>query len=185
MINYLILLERAASSHGRDYTSNAAYYVTIVTKNRVHFFGGIKNGEMVLSEIGQIANNLWYEIPIHQPNIKLDAFIIMPNHIHCIVVIDKPVGNGRREACLVPTLPTIENIKTTNISPKPESLATIIGGYKSAITKNARKLLPQFNWQPRFYDRIIRDEHEFNRIRNYIVDNPKKWNRDGMNNNYG
>lgn len=166
-----------------DYTNNAAYFVTIVIKNRVHFFGDVQNEKMVLSAIGQIANDIWYEMPAHQPYVKLDAFVVMPDHIHCIVGIDKPVGidavTDSIEACLdaadtdINTKP--KNQKMAAISPKSGSLATIIGGYKSAITKNARKINANFNWQPRFHDRIIRNDAELNRIRKYIDDNPKKW----------
>ena len=175
-----------------DYTKNAAYYVTIVTKDREHFFGEIENGEMNLSEIGKIANDLWYEIPQHQPNVKLDEFVVMPNHIHCIVVIDKPDGDANHDIVvdvgamhaspLPPTQspPTPKNQKMADISPKPGSLAVIIGGYKSAITRNARKIDPQYDWQSRFYDHIIRDEKSLNRIRDYIKNNPKNWNNDKM-----
>lgn len=170
-----------------DYTKNAAYYVTIVTKDREHFFGKIENGEMNLSEIGKIANDLWYEIPQHQPNVKLDEFVVMPNHIHCIVVIDKPgggvnVGMMHASSLHPPTQPPItqKNQKMANISPKPGSLAVIIGGYKSAITRNARKINPDYDWQYRFHDHIIRNEKSLNRIRNYIKNNPKKWGTDRM-----
>ena len=162
-----------------DYTKNAAYYVTIVTKDREHFFGEIENGEMNLSEIGKIANELWYEIPLHQPNVKLDEFVVMPNHIHCIVVIDKPDGDvGTMHAS---SLPPKQSSKNQNISPKPGSLGVIIGGYKSAITNNARKIVPVWDWQSRFYDHIIHDEKSLNRIRKYIRDNPKNWGNDKIN----
>ena len=177
-----------------DYTKNAAYYVTIVTKDREHFFGEIENGIMNLSDIGKIADDLWYEIPQHQPNVKLDEFVVMPNHIHCIVVIDKQDGGinddiavdvvGTMHASSLPPTQssiTVINQKMADISPKPDSLAVIIGGYKSGITRNARKINSDYDWQPRFYDHIIRNEKSLKRIRDYIKNNPKNWNNDKMN----
>jgi len=73
-----------------DYSSNAAYFITICTKNRKHFFGKIFKGKMQLSEIGKMANIYWNEIPEHFPFVKLDAFVVMPNHVHGINIIDKP-----------------------------------------------------------------------------------------------
>ena len=78
-----------------DYGRNGAYFVTIVTKNRQNFFGEFQNGKMVLSEMGKMAKKYWYEIPRHFPFVRLDAFVVMPNHIHGIlwIVRDKQPGN--------------------------------------------------------------------------------------------
>ena len=109
--------------------------------------------------------------------------LLCPTIFIVLWLLDKPGGIGgicSIEACLDATLPTIpsqKNEKMSAISPKPCSLATIIGGYKSAITKNARKINSNFNWQPRFYDNIIRNEQSLKRIRKYIDDNPKKWGK--------
>jgi len=90
---------RIASTRLRywDYGSNAAYFITICTKNREHFFGQIKDGKMRLSAMGHIANSCWYEIPNHFPFVELGAHIIMPNHVHGIVIINKPdtTENGK------------------------------------------------------------------------------------------
>ena len=75
-----------------DYGWNAAYFVTICTKNRAFWFGDVVNGRVELSAIGHIANSCWHEIPNHFPFVKLGAHIVMPNHIHGIVIIDKPEG---------------------------------------------------------------------------------------------
>ena len=81
-----------------DYGSNAAYFVTICTQNRIHFFGEIEKQTMVLSALGKHAETCWYDIPNHFPFVQLGAFVIMPNHVHGIIIIDKPntvdsVGN--------------------------------------------------------------------------------------------
>src|SRR5258708_33203920 len=95
-----------------DYGSNAAYFTTICTTNREHFFGEIMNGIMQLSEIGKIANQFWIEIPNHFPFVILDEFIVMPNHIHGIIVIDRPVT------------PPVETLHATSLQPssKPQPI---------------------------------------------------------------
>jgi REP element-mobilizing transposase RayT len=170
-----------------DYSSNGVYFVTIVTKKREHFFGNIVNGKMVLNEIGKIVKKYWDEIPQHFLFIKLDEMVIMPNHIHGILWIDNDdtVG-GRDVACNASTgeMEKTKNKQMVKISPKYGSLASVIRSFKSVVTKNSRELDKTknvFAWQPRFHDRIIRNENELNRIREYIVKNPEMWMRDRNN----
>ena len=163
-----------------DYGSNAAYFITICTQNRTHFFGHIQQGKMHLSPIGVLADAFWYEIKNREKHIHLDEYVIMPNHIHGILVIDKPdldncTNGSRGVACNVPTG---KNQYMSAISPKPGSVSTIIRSYKSSVTKHANRLGIPFGWQPRFYDHIIRNETAWNNIRNYIINNPKKWSED-------
>lgn len=149
---------------------------------------------MYLSEIGKFAHQYWTEIPEHFTHIKLGAFIIMPNHIHGIINIEKYfdinvdtinnsggvnywnggniVGNTEKK---------IKNRFMSKISPKPGSISTIIRSYKSIVTKNSRKLNHNFGWQSRFYDIIIRDKKSYGRIEYYIINNPKKWQNDRFN----
>ena len=151
-----------------DYGWNGAYFVTIVTQNRLHYFGRIIDGEMQLSDLGKIAQKFWYEIPVHFPFVVLDAFVVMPNHIHGIIIIDKhdvetpdsgvSTGNNKRW--------------------KPGTLGVIVNQYKRACTIEARQIVPDFGWQSRFYDRVIRDGNEFNKIRFYILNNPGNWEND-------
>lgn len=177
-----------------DYRANAGYFVTICTKNRKCFFGNIPPKTMQgndflslmqLSQIGKIAYDFWLEIPIHFPFVKLDEFVVMPNHVHGIVIIEKPDGTeietGRSVVCNDPTKNgdnSIKNEQMANISPKSGSLSAIIRSYKSAVTKNVRKINSNFAWLPRFHDHIIRNEMEFSRIANYIKNNPRNWNED-------
>ena len=172
-----------------DYSQGGMYFVTICTKEREMFFGEINCGKMELSEIGLIADKFWQEIPIHLPFVILDAFAIMPNHIHGIIEIEKDgvvdsVGTGH---CPVPTAATgtakPTGSKFGHVTPK--SLSTIIGSYKSIVTKNINLQIQNFGfaWQPRFNDRIIRDGEELNRIREYIQNNPAGWERDRNNKN--
>lgn len=172
-----------------DYSSNAAYFITICTKDRMPYFGEVVNGEMHLSEIGQLAHRFWAEIPQHFPFVQLDAFVIMPNHTHGIIIIDNPdhiPHNVETLQCNVSTGDDDDmntdkksaNIQMQKISPKSGSISTIIRSFKSVTTKHAREIHADFEWQSRFHDHIIRDEKSFHTIRQYIIDNPLKWQDD-------
>ncbi len=185
-----------------DYGWNGKYFITIVTKNREHFFGEIdENQQMILSKTGDIASNYWYEIPDHFPFVVLDEFVVMPNHIHGIVIIDKKPGStksqiydshrindGRDKACLVSTTKNNQSHKKKLTpgqkrfrNPGQNNISTIIGSCKSVITNHAHKINPVFDWQSRFHDHIIRDSFEFTRIKSYIRNNPKNWENDKFN----
>ena len=153
-----------------DYSKDGFYFVTICCKDRRIFFGNIKSGEMQLSKIGKIAEKFWKEIPDHFSSVKLDKFVIMPNHIHGIIEIDNNNFYNNNDCLYVGEYP-----RMSKISPKPESLSVIIGSFKSITTKivNSKFYEMGFAWQPRFYDRIIRNNDELNRIRQYIISNPQ------------
>ncbi len=164
-----------------DYGWNASYFVTICTKNRMHYFGEIENGEMILSAIGTMAYTYWNEIPEHFPFVKLDGFVVMPNHVHGIIIIDKPnvECNGDHVGTVgtqnFASLPPTSTEPKNQFGPQSKNLASIIRGFKIGVTKNARNISPDFAWQSRFHDHIIRDEASHQRIKQYIIDNPKKW----------
>ena len=179
-----------------NYAWNAAYYVTVCTNNRECYFGEIVKEEMNLSEIGAIADKYWKTIPKHFSFVMLDEYVIMPNHIHGIIVINNPNHLNKRNENHDTDVETLHatslhgsnpdpdknrNEKMAEISPKPGSLSTIIRSYKSSVTKHARQINPDFTWQPRFFDHVIRNNESFNKIRYYIWDNPKKWGKDEMN----
>ena len=163
-----------------DYGRNGAYFITICTQNREHFFGDVCNTEMQLNEIGKLAEKFWLEIPNHFQFIELGNFVIMPNHTHGILIINKNesdyeqriVGDDRA------TVPTIKNNGGKNEKWKPNTIGSIINQYKRIVTINARKIHADFAWQPRFYDHIIRDAKSFENIQNYIANNPLNWNKD-------
>ena len=169
------------------------YFVTICTQNFVEWFGVVNNEKMDLNKMGEIANSCWTKIPNHFPNVELDEYIIMSNHIHGIIGINdisrdadhnesndkmKSRTNSRRDvACNVST-----SNRMSKISPKPNSLSVIIRSFKSAVTKLIRKSHnPNFAWQPRFYDHVIRNENSLEKIQNYILLNPKNWDLDKNN----
>jgi putative transposase len=151
-----------------DYTSNGYYFVTICTHNRQYFFGNVIAGKMQLSNIGLIIAQEWQKTPQIRPNVQLDKWVVMPNHLHGIIIINNHVETFRRNVS------TIENTKH-----KPRlqsnSLGSIIGQFKSVCTKQIWKMgFNDFRWQTRFHDHIIRDEESLQRIRQYIMNNPTK-----------
>ena len=186
---------------GWDYGWNGSYFITICTKDRECFFGEIVNGEMNLSKTGVIADLMWYEIKNHAKDVELDEFIVMPNHVHGIITL-----NGEDER--PPTILNANgdsNVETRHaLSPKKQNdnsivetrhalslpaqqcfqnqgkntISSIVGGYKAAVTKHANRLKFDFAWQPRFHDHIIRDEQSFQTISNYIINNAQNWSED-------
>jgi REP element-mobilizing transposase RayT len=224
---------------GWDYGWNAPYFVTICTKDRECFFGEIVNGEMNLSKTGVIADLMWYEIKNHAKGVELGEFIVMPNHVHGIILLngnderpqvipninDGPHVETRHALSLDQNEPTESNetrhalslqqneptesnetrramslqqndrpdsnetrhaLSLQNTTPAQQrfqnqgknTLSSIVGGYKAAVTKHANRLKFDFAWQPRFYDHIIRDEQSFQTISNYILNNAQNWSQD-------
>jgi REP element-mobilizing transposase RayT len=169
----------------------------------MHYFGVIENGKMQLSNVGVIADLMWYEIKNHANNIELGEFVVMPNHVHGILILN---DNKSHDNANVETLHATSNDTTSNhqtidanvetlhatslpndnnknqfmssISPKSNTVSTIIRSYKSAVTKHCNRLGFEFGWQTRFYDHIIRDANSFETIQNYITNNPMNWGKD-------
>ena len=163
---------------GYDYNQQGYYYITICTKNRLNPFGEIINNIMHLSQTGEIENKFWIAIPEHFKNIELDEFIIMPNHIHGIIIVNNgDVGNN---GVGHPNHP-IRAISVDNYDRTKMIVSKIIHGFKSSATREIRRQLNDFNfsWQKSYYDHIIRDENDLNRIREYISNNPTNWETDG------
>ena len=175
-----------------DYGSNGMYFITVCTGDRNHFFGEVVQGKMILSHVGIIADVLWYEIKNHAKNIELGEFVVMPNHVHGILILDNSGNNnaidGKDKACLVSTTNNATNttnkINRNSIEKNrfqnqgKNTISSIVGGYKSAVTKHARRLGFDFDWQSRFHDHIIRDEQSYLRITEYIINNPQNWRDD-------
>ncbi len=168
-----------------DYSSNGYYFVTLCTHDRQHFFGEISGSKMEWSDIGRIAQQYWSEIPDHFPFVRLDEYVVMPNHVHGIVVIDKnlpdsaPVPGVPVETRHAVSLPNVPNSATNQFSkPIPHSLSTIVRSYKSAVKKWSTDNRFDFAWQSNYHDHIIRDQQELDRIRDYIASNPANWKQD-------
>jgi REP element-mobilizing transposase RayT len=179
----------------RDYAANGWYFVTICTKKCIYHFGnGVVSGQVQLTPIGEIAEQYFIDIPNHSKHTYVDAYVVMPNHVHGIVVIDKPIdvetryiasGNiasGNIASGNIASLqqPTDESNKFGPL--KPGYLQAILHSYKSAVTRWCGKNGYQdFKWQERFYESIIRADGSVDRIRQYIINNPAKWEQDKNN----
>jgi len=169
-----------------DYSTTGNYFVTICTKNRECYFGKIENNEMILSEVGKIVSKEWKNTVSIRAHVRLDAWIIMPNHIHGILIIDNPANAippgsraGSTDALHASPAPNPHN--ETHAMGGKNNLSHIIRGFKSTCTKKIREAGLILHWLPRFHDRIIRNERELNDIRKYIINNPAKWEFDREN----
>jgi REP element-mobilizing transposase RayT len=191
-----------------DYRWAWAYFITVCTKDRIHYFGEIENGKMILTNIGVIADVFWHEIKNHARNVELGEFVVMLNHIHGILILRGNDGNNNDndnnnvvvEAGHALSLhsgnpfdnqsynqlvnrsgnhsrnQSIGQKRFQNIG--KNSVSSIVGSYKSAVTKHAHRLGLEFQWQTRFHDHIIRNDDSFQKISNYIINNPVNWQED-------
>jgi len=162
---------------GWDYTAQGWYFVTICTKNWRCFLGKLIDEKIRLTKVGEIVAGEWQKIERKRLNIKLDEWVVMPNHIHGIISIEKKKSDLSVET-------SQRNVSTYVKSPRLQanSLGSIVGQFKSVCTKRIwSEGFCDFAWQPRFYDHIIRNERSLNNIRKYIQDNPVKWESDKNN----
>jgi putative transposase len=188
-----------------DYSWEAAYFITICAAHRTHYFGEIDNGSMILSDIGRIAETEWVKTPDIRPdmNITLDAYVVMPNHFHAILIIGRnPFNTPHRRDALHASVDenalyasVDDNMNNGNacnayfnrdacnasLRVQRKNLASVVRGFKSAVTRQAQKIDPEFGWQERYWDRIIRNDEEYGRIKTYIENNPVLWTRDQLN----
>jgi putative transposase len=166
-----------------DYSLPGEYFVTICTDEHKCLFGTVIEEDVELSPIGRIVKSCWEEIPKHFHNIELDEFVIMPNHIHGIIIIDdnrRDVQSGEMDNN--PNGRDVQLNVSTRISPKRGTLSVVIRTFKAAVTTECRRNgWYEFRWQPRFYEHIINDERDSQNIRDYIIDNPIKWFYDSEN----
>jgi putative transposase len=152
-----------------SYSGVGMYYLTLNTADRIHYFGEIMNGEMNLSEIGKIAQQEWLRSADIRPdmNLFLGEFVVMPDHIHAIIGINENEHNiiqrGQNE------------LYRNKFAPQSKNLASVIRGYKSAVTTYAKKNNLPFKWLPRYYESIVDTKESYDRISRYIRDNPKNW----------
>jgi len=164
-----------------DYSMGGWYFVTICTHKKIHHFGNVENGKMSLNPYGEIAAQLWLEIPKHFNLTELDQHVVMPNHVHGIIIIhdvgdaymhyNKHLGNNRNA-----------NLRSLRDRTKM-LLSKAVQQYKAAVTReiNRRQIGKKFHWQKSFYDHIIRNDISLFNIRKYIQNNPLKWEYDQEN----
>ncbi len=178
--NENILGRRSIRLKGYDYSQAGGYYVTIVTQLQESFFGGIRAGEMILNDAGRMVKVEWESLNIRFPNINIDVYQVMPNHFHGLIFIFPPVSVG---AGLVPA--PISRA-TTRVAP---TLGNIIGAFKSITTHKYIQGVDEFTWpafyrrlwQRNYYEHIIRNLADYERIASYIINNPVNWDKDEEN----
>ncbi len=163
---------------GFDYSKSGYYFVTICTQNREEWFGKVKSGITHLNKFGEFAKNFWNEIPGHFEDVEIDEFSIMPNHAHGILIIERNmVGDAYMR-------PHQRNAFMHSLQDKTKMLLSkIIQQYKASVTRKINNFQNDlhFEWQRSFYDHVIRKESELFRIREYIQNNPLKWDLDREN----
>ena len=152
-----------------NYAESGAYFVTIVVQNRRCIFGEVVDGKIELNGLGQIVTDEWERSHHIRKEIELDRFVVMPNHLHGIVMI-RPVGATGRSP--------------SPSGPLKRSLGAFVAGFKSAVTIRINQLRapPGLSlWQRNYYEHVIRDEESLNRVRQYILDDPARWSLDPEN----
>ena len=163
---------RSIRLKGYDYSQAGAYFITLCTQDRACLFGKVVNGEMRLNDAGRMVLAEWNRLPERFPRVVLDAFVVMPNHVHGILVITDPAPTvGATVGATLVVAPTVGNI---------------IGAFKSRVTVEYIRGVktsgwPPFRgrlWQRNYYEHIIRNERALNAIRQYIMENPRRWQMD-------
>jgi putative transposase len=169
-----------------DYSSSGAYFVTMVTHGRAALFGGIVEGMMRRNDAGEMVGAMWQCLPGRFPAVEIGDFVVMPNHFHAIIVLHAKVG-AALVAARESNLP--ENRAGTRPAPTAPTLGAIVGAFKSLVTRRhmigvREEGWPAFHrqlWQRNYYEHIIRDEADWDRIRRYIEANPMNWDEDEEN----
>ena len=167
---------RSTRLRGYDYRREGAYFVTICTYQRLHLFGHIAGDTMHLNQCGQIVRDEWLRTESVRPNVALDAFVVMPNHLHGIIVI----------------LETLTGVGASRWDAQPDddwlqahSLGAIVGQFKAQVTKQIRRLPGAGDdypvWQRNYHDHIIRNAPDLQRLRTYVATNPARWPSDSLN----
>ena len=167
-----------------DYRQAGAYFLTVCSHQRQCLFGHVSSGQMVLNLLGEILRAEWLASALVRPHIELDAFVVMPNHVHGIIILGAKTATARATHRVAPTTDGTVAPSTKPHGPARDSIGAIIGQFKSITTKriNALRDTPGIPvWQRNYYEHIVRDDAELDRVRQYIRDNPMKWPEDTEN----
>jgi len=180
-----------------DYSQPGFYFVTVCTENRIHRFGDIICGNMQLNQFGIIVTEQWNDLPNRFSNIQLDQFITMPNHIHGIIHVGAPLAGARSDDQQYMTVCGVAGARsddhkraTARVAP---TVGDIVGVYKSLSVHHCLQWIksnyPTFHmgkfWQRNYWEHIVRNDNELDRIRKYILQNPQKWETDKLNGGFG
>jgi putative transposase len=156
---------------GRDYSWPGTYFLTICTAQRKCILGRIENGEMRENILGRLVRTIWEEIPQEFPNVELNAFVVMPNHLHGMIRLHRKVPADEPQQKLAQFA-----------KPPTHSISWIVRTFKARVTRQPRQILrrPQLTvWQGHYFERVVRNADESEDVRRYICENPKNWDRDG------
>ena len=172
-----------------DYSWAGAYFITIVTQNRLPLFGRVEANTMILSPAGEMLNTAWHHLPTRFPDIELDASVIMPNHFHAILVFPTSTFGNPNAAPPINLGEPEQRVPTRGTPTEQPTLGTMIGAWKSLTTVAYIEGVKTQRWQPfqgrlwqrNFYEHVIRDEIDLARIRYYIQTNPLHWEQDTEN----
>ena len=158
-----------------DYSTPGAYFITACTHNRLPLFGRVVNDKMAANRLGAVVEDCWRRLPDHYENVVLDAFVLMPNHVHGVIII----GDGTTDvgAGLQPVLPAA-------VGSRRHGVPEIVRAFKTFSARKINEMRGSTGtlvWQRGFYDHVIRGERELDRVRTYIMDNPRRWAEDADN----
>ena len=167
---------RSVRLRGHDYRKSGVYFVTLCTYRQSSIFGAVCGGQMHLNALGKIVQEYWRQIAGKRPNVELDTSVVMPNHLHGIVIV------GDEDDDVTPSHDTIAQMNA-KLTLTPGSLGAIIGQFKRAVTIRSKSLAlhPAHPiWQRNYYEHIVRSEESLNAIRDYIFHNPARWSDDQL-----
>jgi REP element-mobilizing transposase RayT len=185
---------RSVRLKGYDYAQPGAYFVTICVRDRKCLLGKIINDQVQKSEYGRVAESFWAQIPVRFPNVSIDVFVVMPNHIHAIVMIHGPTRRGavtaplggvtpplRQDGALGGVTPPLRQGGASGGVTAPlrrPTLGQVVAYYKYETTKQINQVRGTPGcpfWQRGFYDHVVRNERDLNAVREYVANNPLKW----------
>ncbi len=167
---------RSVRLRGYDYRQAGVYFVTVCTHRKIKAFGNISQGEMVLNELGHVVIAEWQHVAEARENVQLDLYVVMPNHLHGVIVID-----GTPDPDLCEVLQTIQQKQSATL--QAGSLGAVVGHFKAAVSRRAKRAnigCQRKIWQRSYYEHIIRNEKSLNEIRRYIIENPGRWSEDTL-----
>ena len=174
---------RSIRLKGYDYSQPGAYFVTVVVRQRECLLGAIYEGEMRLSQMGRIVEDAWEWLARQYPYVDLDEWVVMPNHLHGIIVISEaPRGSGRGGSRAAPT-----SVSPSPLPTKRKPLGELVGAFKTVSTKRVNRLrgMPGVPlWQRNYYEHVIRNTADLDGVRAYIAANPVRWSEDAENPDY-
>lgn len=167
---------RSMRLRGFDYRKSGVYFVTICTYQKMKLFGRVDDGEMSLSMVGELACEEWQQIAQSRSSVHLDYYVVMPNHLHGLVIIEETHDRGIQSSDSATLLKRINTLQAG-------SLGAIIGQFKAAVSRRVRSEPMDHEqpiWQRNYHEHIVRDETSLNEIRRYIMENPARWREDSM-----